>query len=93
MRSPCCCGWQEKLVRFRAATARLRSAEHQQLLERPLADLHLSGWDFSWLDVPRWMNMAADSLATDAVRRAATLPAERGPDIVANWADDAEVAP
>jgi hypothetical protein len=39
------------------------------------------------------MNMAADSLATDAVRRAATLLAERGPDIVANWADDAEVAP
>jgi len=30
LRSPCCCGWQEKLVRFRAAMARLRSAEHQQ---------------------------------------------------------------
>jgi len=77
------------VVRFCAATARLRGAEHQQLLERPLADLHLRGWGLSWLAVPRRMNMAADSLATEAIRRATTLPAERGLDIVVHWAGDA----
>ena len=58
------------VIRYGASQGRLRRHEQAGLLEGPLTEAALQGWDLTWLPVHRSLNGAADFFAKHAAQHA-----------------------